>query len=169
MDIVLRRLAIALIISATGISAHAQGTTVTVQQFAARSYELIRFDIKLSQLASNATKNNLIIEVAGRIIESNGKMLKDLVKAATASDIKLRAGMSEEHRTALSMLRPKKDEDFDRMYIQEQLKAHDDAVALFSSYAQNGREGSLKAFAAENLPALERRRDRLKSLASEVQ
>jgi predicted outer membrane protein len=44
---------------------------------------------------------------------------------------------------------------FDRMYMTMQVAAHQEAVALFSSYAQSGYDSGLRSFAAQALPALQ--------------
>jgi putative membrane protein len=43
---------------------------------------------------------------------------------------------------------------FDEGYIAEQIKAHQDAIALFEQQANSGTDADLKAFAAAQLPAL---------------
>lgn len=43
---------------------------------------------------------------------------------------------------------------FDEGYVAEQIKAHQDAIALFEQQASRGADADLKAFAAAQLPAL---------------
>ena len=42
--------------------------------------------------------------------------------------------------------------DFQAAYVAAQVKAHDDTVALFQSFAENGPDGPLKDFATKTLP-----------------
>jgi putative membrane protein len=44
--------------------------------------------------------------------------------------------------------------DFDSSYDQIQVKAHEDAVALFDAYAKGGEDPELKKWAAKTLPHL---------------
>jgi putative membrane protein len=55
---------------------------------------------------------------------------------------------------ALSKQAAKDGKDFDRTYDQIQLKAHQDAVALFEAYSKNGDNPELKSWAAATLPHL---------------
>jgi putative membrane protein len=48
----------------------------------------------------------------------------------------LPATMDSEHQKMLNDLQAKDGKDFDRTYDQIQLKAHQDAVALFESYSK---------------------------------
>ena len=62
--------------------------------------------------------------------------------------------MDSEHQRMLNDLQAKDGKDFDRTYDQIQLKAHQDAVALFESYSKNGDNPELKSWAAATLPHL---------------
>ena len=44
---------------------------------------------------------------------------------------------------------------FDRMYLTMQVAAHQEAVAMFSAYAQTGSDPALRNFAAQALPGLQ--------------
>jgi putative membrane protein len=44
---------------------------------------------------------------------------------------------------------------FDRSYLRDQRRAHEQAIKLFQSEAQNGNDADLKKFAATNLPTLQ--------------
>jgi putative membrane protein len=46
--------------------------------------------------------------------------------------------------------------DFDRAYIQEQIQAHKESIALFRKQSAEGSDPELRRFAEENLPVLER-------------
>jgi putative membrane protein len=45
--------------------------------------------------------------------------------------------------------------DFDRVYVDAQVNAHQEAVELFSTYAKEGDNPELKQFAQQTLPTLE--------------
>jgi putative membrane protein len=46
--------------------------------------------------------------------------------------------------------------DFDRRYVQEQIRAHKASIALFRKQSAEGSDPELRRFAEENLPVLER-------------
>jgi Domain of unknown function (DUF4142) len=62
--------------------------------------------------------------------------------------------MDSDHRGMLDQLKAKSGKDFDQSYDQIQLKAHQDAVALFEAYAKGGDDAALKTWAAKTLPHL---------------
>jgi putative membrane protein len=59
------------------------------------------------------------------------------------------------HRKKLSELRGLSGRAFDRAYDRAQLEAHQQAVALFRSYARNGSNTELRRWSRRTLPHLE--------------
>jgi putative membrane protein len=54
--------------------------------------------------------------------------------------------------------------DFDAAYVNAQLMAHQEAVALFTSYSSSGDVPQLASFAAQTLPTLQMHLDHVQSL-----
>ena len=55
--------------------------------------------------------------------------------------------------------------DFDAAYVNAQLMAHQEAVALFTSYSSSGDVPQLASFAAQTLPTLQMHLDHVQSLS----
>jgi putative membrane protein len=83
-----------------------------------------------------------------------GAQLKRLVKRDHVQAAMPRK-LDDEHQQMLDKLRKESGADFDKDYDQMQLKGHQEAVALFQSYAQNGDNPALKSWAAKTLPKLQ--------------
>ena len=66
----------------------------------------------------------------------------------------LPTSLDAEHQKMLDDLKAKNGNEFDRSYDQIQLKAHQDAVALFEAYSKTGDNPELKSWAATILPHL---------------
>jgi hypothetical protein len=62
--------------------------------------------------------------------------------------------LSAKHRAAENRLMSLRDEDFDRAYMRQMVKDHENALKLFETEARNGRDDDLRAFAAKTLPTL---------------
>jgi putative membrane protein len=54
--------------------------------------------------------------------------------------------------------------DFDAKYIAAQVKAHENAIALFKAEARDGRDTELREFASSTLPILEHHLSMMQSL-----
>jgi putative membrane protein len=66
----------------------------------------------------------------------------------------LPTALDTQHQKMLDELKAKNGKDFDASYDQTQVKAHQDAVALFDAYAKGGDNGELKGWAFRTLPHL---------------
>ena len=66
----------------------------------------------------------------------------------------LPAKLDAEHQKMLDELRAKNGNEFAQDYHRIQVKAHEDAVALFTAYSTSGDIEQLKAWAGRTLPHL---------------
>jgi putative membrane protein len=79
--------------------------------------------------------------------------LKSLVEGGKVN-AKLPTAMDSDHQGKFDQLKGKSGKDFDQSDDQIQVKAHQDAVALFEWYAKAGDDAELKNWAAKTLPHL---------------
>ncbi len=131
------------------------------QQFADKAAVANLFEIETSKLAVKMSKNKDVLAFANKMITDHtkaGTAFKAAVGKATGVTAPAEK-LDEAHQSKLDDLKGKTGEDFDKAYIDAQQDAHDDAVSLFDSYANNGDDAALKAFAAETLPTLKAHKD----------
>ena len=125
-------------------------------QFAAKATMSNMLEIETSRLALERTK-------AAPIRDFAQMMMTDHTKASQELDAILKEGnanapvskLDASHQQQVDTLKKAEAARFDRDYVALQVKAHDDAVALFRTYAQSGTDAKLKAFAQKMLPDLE--------------
>jgi putative membrane protein len=79
--------------------------------------------------------------------------LKQMVQSGKVP-IELPSTLDAEHQKQLADLKKLSGRELDRQYDQMQLKAHQEAVDLFSRYAQGGDNNELKAWASKTLTHL---------------
>jgi putative membrane protein len=66
------------------------------------------------------------------------------------------------------MLESKQGADFDKAYIHDMVRDHEEDIAEFRREAQNGRDPDVKAWAQKTLPTLEQHLDNAKQVAGQV-
>ncbi len=94
-------------------------------------------------------------------------MITDHTKAlATKLDIKVPDDASLTDK-AKKMILEIREESFDKAYADNQVKAHEDTVALFKKEADSSDNAELKAFAEKTLPTLETHLKMAKELQSQ--
>jgi putative membrane protein len=137
---------------ATSSTALAQSTQDFVNKVAISDM----FEIQSSQLALSKQADEDTKPFAQKMVQDHQKTSTELKAVVEGSILKLTlpATMDSEHQKMLNDLQAKNGKDFDRSYDQIQLKAHQDAVALFEAYSKTGDNPELKSWAVATLPHL---------------
>lgn len=114
------------------------------------------FEIQLAKLTQGRTDNIEVVKFAQRMIQDHGdanNSLKMTVKAG-APDVDLPTVLDEDRKRRLDAIAGMKGQDFADAFVNAQIDAHEEAIALFTSYAATGDQPDLKKFAADTLPTL---------------
>jgi len=114
------------------------------------------FEIQSSQLAQAKNADADTKPFAEKMVSDHQKTSSELKALVESGKVKATLPMSldAEHQKMLDDLKAKNGNEFDRSYDQIQLKAHQDAVALFEAYSKTGDNPELKSWAATTLPHL---------------
>jgi putative membrane protein len=114
------------------------------------------FEIESSRLALGMSRNPEIRSFAQMLIDDHGRMSNELM--ATAH----RAGLNPpppqmlpRHLDMLARLRSVGPNEFDRAYKTEQIAAHQEALNLHRTYADNGDVPPLRDVAARAVPIIQ--------------
>lgn len=134
----------------------AAGVTVTTAEFVSKASMSDMFEIASSKVAidrgDNATK-----EFAQQMVNAHEKTSSELKSIISKEKTKAKPAksMSPDQQKSLDSLSKLYSGEFKKQYRTEQVKAHEDAVDLFTRYAASGDDRKLKAWAAKTLPALQ--------------
>ena len=116
------------------------------------------FEVESSRLALEKAQNAELKSFAQRMIDDHGKANQELEQIVSNQGIKVDeppTKLDPKHQTQLDKLRAANGGQFDKLYLQMQQGAHNEAVTLFSKYVKGGDNAALKSFAQETLPTLE--------------
>jgi putative membrane protein len=106
----------------------------------------------------------------GAMMEKDHTASSEKLKAAVAeggATLSVPPQMLPKHQQQLDALRSAGD-NFDGVYAQQQVAAHQEALNLLESQAGSGTVASLKAFAAEAAPIVEGHLEQARALAGEA-
>lgn len=134
--------------------AFAQDAT-TPAAFAAEAGSSNMFEIESSQLALERSKQEMVRSFAQQMVTDHTAAGEKMNAAAQKDGVEVPAALSAAHQGVLDALKGENDDGFDDAYIEAQIKAHDQAVGLFSAFAKAHPSTALGAFAAATLPTLE--------------
>jgi putative membrane protein len=125
--------------------------------FVQKAEESGEFEIASGDLAKHKAQGPDVKKFAAQMVTDHtvaGEKLKEAAAKAGVSAEKVNK-MGEQHAADMARLQNAKDAEFDALYIDSQIKAHEEAVTLFRDYVKNGDDPDLRRFAQDTLPTLE--------------
>ena len=111
------------------------------------------FEILSSTMALKKSQSDEIKMLAQRMIDDHTRAQQALREAGKADQTEIAAPSPDgEQKGLLNKMEPVTGADFDRLYIESQIFAHQRAIAIFKGYQTN--DNNLGRFAAKTLPTL---------------
>lgn len=137
---------------------------VSAEDFVEAASIANQFEIDSSMLALKKSGNNQVISFAQMMVDDHKKTGEKLALILQSSELKPADELDDKHKKIINSLESSSKEDFDSKYITAQTKAHEEAVALFTHYSEQGEDGALQRFATETLPTLKEHLRKIKQL-----
>ena len=116
------------------------------------------FEIEANRLGIVRATNAEVKQHSKHMVTDHMKAGQELTRLARKEGIRPPTAMNGNQRAIVSKLRRLRGASFDREHARTQLKAHQDAVALFNSQIKNGKDRQLVRWAKQTLPKLEEHR-----------
>jgi putative membrane protein len=140
--------------------------TGEAQEFVDKAAVSNQFEIESSKVALEAAESPQVKDFAQKMVDDHTKAGEDLKAAVgnAGAELMVPAELDKEHADKLAQLQSLSGAEFDQQYVEMQTAAHDQAVELFSSYAEDGDNEALKEFAANTLPTLQEHKDQIHSI-----
>lgn len=129
--------------------------TISDADFAKQAAEGNLAEIKLGQLAQDKGSSDAVKEFSKRIVEDHTQANDQLNSIASQKEIKLPTEVDRHDQKTYDKLSQLSGEAFDRAYMKEMVKGHQDAISLFQQEANGGQDASIKGFASKTLPTLQ--------------
>jgi len=127
---------------------------ITDDQFVSKAASGGVYEVESSKLAQTSATNPGVKKFAEKMIADHTKANQELAGIASKAGIQMPPKVAEHHQKMIDQLRMAKGGDFDKTYMMQQAKAHDEAIMVFSSGAQYATNPDLKAFAQKTLPVI---------------
>ncbi len=118
----------------------------TPADYVARAASIDLFAIRSSELALTRATNPRVRDFARRIMSDHAGTSGQLSFAGRRLNLLPSATLRPEHEAMMRELLAAA--DFDRLYVQQQLRVHQQALALHSAFAARGSSPTLKPVAA---------------------
>jgi putative membrane protein len=145
----------------------AEPAIVSGQEYATKAAASDLYEIQSSQLAADKAKSEDVKGLARMLVADHGKSTADLKAAAASASppVAVAPALDAEGQANMDALRAASDADFERIYLTQQVAAHEKALAMVKAYAEDGDVPSLKQHASAVAGPIERHLDRARELS----
>jgi putative membrane protein len=147
-------------------SAPAAPPAPAAADFVAMAAASDKYEIQAAKLAEKRSKNADIKAFAKMMVTDHTKSTA-LIKKAVANSgkpITPPAGLPADKKAMIDALTSASAADFDKAYVDQQVMAHKDALALMTSYSMSGDTPQLKDAASMIVPTVQMHLDKITSI-----
>jgi putative membrane protein len=113
------------------------------------------YEVEAGQIAAERSGNAKIKALGLKMVADHGKAGDELKPIAAAQNLTVPTALDQRHQGLIDNLRGATNEDFDRVYLQQQEAAHNETAMLLGDYGRIGGNAALKGWAAKTLPVVQ--------------
>jgi putative membrane protein len=156
-------------------TAGARAEVVNAAEFVRMAAMSDMFEIESSRLAGQRSQNAQVKEFAQHMMRDHQKTTTELqqmirqASAAPLSGMQMPQSLDQRHQAMVQQLQGAQGAQFDRLYVQQQVQAHQMAVDMFRNYGQSGDNAALKQWASQTLPTLQQHLQQAQQLQRSTQ
>ena len=121
-------------------------------------------EVELGKLAQQKASSDGVKQFGQKMIDDHTKAGEELKQVAAKQKINVPESIDSKHQARIDKLSKLSGADFDKAYIKDQLKDHQEDVRAFERESQNGSDPEVKGFAAKTLPTLQEHLSMVKDL-----
>jgi putative membrane protein len=138
------------------------------ENFAKKAAQGGMAEVKLGQLAEEKGSNPAVKNFGRRMVQDHSKANNELKQATSKENTPLSNEMDKSDQATYDRLSKLSGDAFDREYARDMVKDHSKDVSEFQKEAKNGKDESIKNFAAQTLPTLQSHLDQAKQMEEAV-
>lgn len=124
------------------------------------------YEIQSSQLAGERTQNAEIRRLARMIVTDHQTSTRNLQQAVRTGNVntEIPTTLDERRQGLIDNLRAAQGAEFDRVWVSQQITAHQEALTLHEGFRDRGDNDALKAFAGQTAPVVARHLEELRRI-----
>jgi putative membrane protein len=126
-------------------------------------------EIKLGEQAQRMAASPEVKKFAQRLVDEHGKAHRELNSLANTRGITTPQQLDAKSKEVLDKLSGLKGADFDREYIRQMVRDHEQDVQEFQRASQNLKDADLKNWVTKTLPALNEHLRQAKEIQTKLQ
>ena len=112
-------------------------------------------EVELGKVAVQNAQNDKVKQFGQRMIDDHGKAAEELKTVAAKDNITLPTELNAKDKAMVEKFRAMSGAAFDKAYMRDMVKDHQEDVAEFQKEASSGMNTDLKDWAGKTLPTLQ--------------
>jgi putative membrane protein len=114
------------------------------------------FEAHEGEMAQNQATRGDVKDLANALVQDYSTCYSQLARLAAKTGTTVPKGIDIAGNSTISQLVNLKGTSFDRQFAKDEVSAQRNALAVFQHEAKYGKDASVKAFASQTIPVLER-------------
>jgi putative membrane protein len=135
------------------------------RQFMMRAAMMDMAEIETGRLAVSQGASESVRQFGQRMIDDHTRTSQQLMQLASATGFTPPQALDAKHQAAAAKLARLTGAEFDRAYMKQMVKDHQEAVSLYQRQSTRGSMPDLRSFASATLPALQEHLSMARSMA----
>lgn len=125
------------------------------QLFIKVAYEENLSEVKAGQLAQQKAQSQQCKDFAQSLVQDHQQALDQLKKLADQKNVQVSDQLDPRRQRMIDELSSLSGADFDKRFMNQQIRAHKRAIALYQQAAQSNTDAEVKQFAQQNVAGLQ--------------
>jgi putative membrane protein len=125
-------------------------------------------EVQAGMLAQDKGSSQAVKDFAARMVTDHSAANQQLQSVAAAENVRLPTDPSVRQMATYKKLQLESGDSFDKAYIRDQLKAHQQTVALFRKEIASGHDDAARQFAMATLPTIRSHLKMIRQIAADA-
>jgi putative membrane protein len=125
-------------------------------------------EVAAGKMGASKAQSGEVKKFAQHMVDDHGKHLAEVRKMAKTKGMQLPSTPAKKHQDAMKKLEQASGAEFDKAFMTQMVKDHEDALKLVQNTAKSAKDKDLKADAEKTAPVIEKHLEMAKSIASSL-
>jgi putative membrane protein len=125
-------------------------------------------EVQAGKLGVSKASSPEVKKFAQSMVDDHGKHLSELRTMAKTKGMELPSAPAKKHQEALKKLQSASGAEFDKLFMTQMVKDHEDALKLVQDTAKNAKDAELKADAEKTAPVIQKHLEEAKRIAASL-
>jgi putative membrane protein len=122
-------------------------------------------EVELGKLAAQKASSDAVKQFGQKMVDDHSKANDELKQIASRDNLNLPTELDKKHQSMVDKMSALSGPAFDKAYVKNMVKDHEQDVKEFQEEAENGTDPNVKQFASKTLPVLQEHLSSIKEIS----